>query len=72
MDDNQAEAVQRRAAAMAIGNYLQDTIRLDRQIRSLKMSELEAIAAAAVAGWTCARAERMAAGHDDQDLMITL
>ncbi len=56
-DELQAEAT--RAAAVAIGNWLQASIlehNNDRMIRTLRIEDLENVACAAICGWVQERA----------------
>ncbi len=58
-DELQAEAT--RAAAVAIGNWLQASIlehNNDRIIRTLRIEDLENIACAAICGWVQERAKQ--------------
>ena len=58
-DELQAEAT--RAAAEAIGNWLQASIlehNNDRMIRTLRIEDLENIACAAICGWVQERAKQ--------------
>ncbi len=58
-DELQAEAT--RAAAVAVGNWLQEGIlkhNNDRMIRILRIEDLENIACAAICGWVQKRAQQ--------------
>ena len=56
-------------AAMAIGDWLMEGVKLNRPIRSLTRFELECMAGAAIARWIVLRSERAAAGYPDQELL---
>ncbi len=58
-DQLQAEAT--RAAAMAVGNWLQGSIlehHNDRMVRTLRIEDLENVACAAICGWVQERAKQ--------------
>ncbi len=58
-DELQAEAT--RAAALAVGGWLQESIlehNNDRMIRTLRIEDLENVACAAICGWVQERAKQ--------------
>jgi len=71
MPDQEFHTHATRAAALAIGEYLQASIKLHRPIRSLTLFELECLASAAISRWIVMRAERAASGRPDPDLFAT-
>ncbi len=59
--DDQLQAEATRAAAVAAGNWLQESIlehNNDRMIRTLRIEDLENIACAAICGWVQERAKQ--------------
>lgn len=68
MSDDAFQAYATREAALAIGDWLQGTVRLNRPICTLTLFELECLANAAIGRWIVVRSERAAAGHPDPDL----
>ena len=68
MSEDAFQAHATREAALAIGDWLMESVRLNRPIRSLTLFELECIASTAIARWIVARSERAAAGHPDPTL----
>ena len=68
MSEDAFQAHATREAALAIGDWLQASVKLNRPIRSLTLFELECLAGAAIARWTVVRSERAAAGKPDPTL----
>lgn len=50
--------------ARAVGEWLEGSVRLERPIRSLTSSELQAIAEAAISRWIVLASQRIAAAPD--------
>lgn len=63
MTDDEFQAHATREAAKAVGEWLQATLQIDRPIRTLRMFELEAIAAAAVSRYVVVASEEAAKGN---------
>lgn len=55
----------RAACASAVGEWLEASVRLDRPIRSLTLSELEGLAEAATSRWIRLASERIARAPDE-------
>jgi len=68
MSENTFQAHATREAALAIGEWLMASVKLNRPLRSLTLFELECLATAAINRRIAVRAERAAAGHPDPDL----
>ena len=68
MSEDAFQAHATREAALAIGDWLIGSVRLNRPIRSLTLDELECLATAAISCWIVVRSERAAAGHPDPEL----
>ena len=68
MSENAFQAHATREAALAIGDWLQASVRLNRPLRSLTLFELECLASAAIGRWIVVRSERAAAGKPDPTL----
>ncbi|CAK0762318.1 conserved hypothetical protein [uncultured Gammaproteobacteria bacterium] len=68
MSENTFQAHATREAALAIGEWLMASVKLNRQIRTLTLFELECLALAAIDRRIAVRAERAAAGHPDPAL----
>ena len=71
MSEDAFQAHATREAALAIGDWLQASVKLNRPIRSLTLFELECLAGAAIGRWIVVRSQRAAAGHPDPELFAT-
>ncbi|WP_085090259.1 hypothetical protein [Azospirillum oryzae] len=63
MTDDEFQAHATREAAKAIGEWLEATLQLDRQLRTLRLFELEAIAAAAISRYVVVASGEAAKGN---------
>ena len=59
MNDDQWQAHVTREAALALGKWLQEANLLDRKIGSIRIEELQGMAAAAVSRWVVLQSQRL-------------